>query len=77
MFDILNILKPILADIFQVEEEDITPAVTFEELGADELDLTEITMAVEEEFDVLVDDEDLNKILSVGDLIATIEEQKK
>ncbi len=77
MFDILNILKPILADIFQVEAEDITPAVTFEELGADELDLTEITMAVEEEFDALVDDEDLNKILSVGDLIATIEEQKK
>ncbi len=77
MFDILNILKPILADIFQVEEEDITPAVPFDELGADEMDMTEITMAVEEEFDVLVDDEDLDKILSVGDLIAYIGERKK
>ncbi len=77
MFDILNILKPLLSDIFQTEDEDITPAVTFEELGADDLDMTEISMAVEEEFDVLIDDEDLVNLVSVSDLIAYIEEQKK
>ncbi|MBO5248672.1 MAG: acyl carrier protein [Clostridia bacterium] len=73
MIQTLNILKPILADIFAVEEEEITPAVLFsEDLCADELDMTEIFMAVEEEFDVLVDPQDYDKILTVGDLIAYI-----
>ena len=62
MFDILKVLKTNLSDIFSVEEEDITPATTFvEDLGADEIDMQEITMIVEEEFDVLIDDEDLPK----------------
>lgn len=74
MFDILNILKTNLADVFSVEEEDITPAADFsEDLGADELDMQEIMMIVEEEFDVFIDDEDLPKINTVGDLIAYIE----
>mgnify|MGYP002520497783 FL=1 len=69
MIETLNLLKPILADIFGVEEAEITPAVLFEELGADELDLVEVSMNVEEEFDVLIDDEDLSGIQSVSDLI--------
>ena len=74
MFEILNILKPNLADIFSVEEEDITPATHLEnDLGADELDLQEIIMITEEEFDVLIDDEDLPKLNTVGDLITYIE----
>lgn len=74
MFDILNILKTNLADVFSVEEENITPAADFsEDLGADELDMQEIIMIVEEEFDVFIDDEDLPKINTVGDLIAYIE----
>lgn len=73
MFDILKVLKTNLSDIFSVEEEDITPATDLcEDLGADEIDLQEITMIVEEEFDVLIDDEDLPKIRTVGDLIAYI-----
>lgn len=73
MLDILNTLKPILSDIFGTEESDITPAVTFEELQADELDMIEIAMTVEEEFDALIDDEDLPSIKTVSDLIAYIE----
>lgn len=69
MIETLNLLKPILADIFGVEEAEITPAVLFEELGADELDLVEVSMNVEEEFDVLIDDEDFPGIQSVSDLI--------
>ena len=73
MFDILKVLKTNLSDIFSVEEEDITPATAFvEDLGADEIDMQEITMIVEEEFDVLIDDEDLPKLNTVGDLIAYI-----
>lgn len=74
MIQALNTLKPILADIFAVEEEEITLAAQFsDDLYADELDMTEIFMTVEEEFDVFVDPEDYEKIVTVGDLIAYIE----
>ena len=74
MLDILTVLKPILADVFSAEESEITPAARFDEdLFADEIDLQEITMIVEEEFDVFIDDEDLPKLITVGDLIAYIE----
>ena len=74
MIQILNVLKPILADIFAVEEEEISPATDFfNDLDGDELDMTEIFMTVEEEFDVFVDPEEGKKIVTVGDLIAYIE----
>lgn len=76
MIEILNILKPILADIFGIEEDEISPAVSFEELQADEMDMMEIAMTVEEEFDVLIDDEDLPSIKTVSDLIAYIERHR-
>ena len=69
MNEILNTLKPLLADIFGVDESDVSPAVTFEELGADHEDMIEISMTAEEEFDVLIDDEDLDGIATVGELI--------
>lgn len=74
MIQILNTLKPILADIFAVEETDIAPGTDFyADLDADELDMTEIFMTVEEEFDVFVDSEDGKTFVTVGDLIAYIE----
>ena len=77
MIQVLNVLKPILADIFAVEEEEITPAVTFaDDLLADEMDMTEILMTVEEEFDVFVDPKDAEKMVCVGDLISYIEEHR-
>ena len=76
MIQTLNVLKPILADIFGVEEEDISPATSFDDLGADELDLQEIAMVVEEEFDLLIEEEALFKFAAVGDLIAYILENR-
>ncbi len=76
MFTILNTLKPVFSDIFAVDEEDISPATRFEDFCADELDMAEIAMVVEEEFDVLIDDEDLKKFSTVGDLIAYIERNR-
>lgn len=74
MLDILTVLKPLLADVFSAEESEITPAAKFEDdLFADEIDLQEIMLIVEEEFDVFIDDEDLSKLVTVGDLIAYIE----
>ncbi len=74
MIQTLNVLKPILADIFAEEEENITPGTDFfADLDADEMDMTEIFMTVEEEFDVFVDPQDGKNFVTVGDLIAYIE----
>ena len=51
--DTLLRLKPILADIFDVDEDEITPKTDlFDDLGGDEYDMIEIAMIIEEEFDV-------------------------
>ncbi|MBQ2271945.1 MAG: hypothetical protein IIW31_04445 [Clostridia bacterium] len=76
MLQILNLLKPILADIFDVEESEITPATTFEELYADEYDITEIRFAIEEELDLTLDEKEMSAQASVGELIKLIEERK-
>ena len=80
MLQILNLLKPILADIFDVEESEITPATTFEELYADEYDITEIRFAIEEELDaieeVLDEEFEMSAQASVGELIKLIEERQ-
>lgn len=73
MIQTLKILQPLLADIFCIEEEDVTPATTFEEdLAADEMDLVEVSMTVEEEFDLFIETETMAKFVTVGDLIAWI-----
>ncbi|MBQ1216688.1 MAG: hypothetical protein IIX85_01870 [Clostridia bacterium] len=76
MLQILNLLKPILADIFDVEESEITPATTFEELYADEYDITEIRFAIEEELDLTLDEKEMSAQASVGELIKLIEERQ-
>ena len=76
MLQILNILKPILADIFDVEESEITPATTFEELYADEYDITEIRFAIEEELDLTLNEKEMSAQASVGELIKLIEERQ-
>lgn len=74
MPEILNTLKPLLADIFGTDEDRITPDVSFADLGADHEDMVEISMITEEEFDLVIDDEDLDGILTVADLIGYITE---
>ena len=62
---------------FAVDEEDVTMDTAFvEDLGADSLDVVELTMAMEEEFELPeVPEEDLKTLLTVGDLVAYIEKQ--
>ncbi len=47
-----------------------------EDLGADSLDAVELVMAVEEEFDINVADEEAEKLLTVGDIVAHVEESQ-
>ncbi len=63
-------IKQIIKDQLSVSDEEITLEASFvEDLGADSLDLTELIMAMEEEFGVEIADEDAQKILKVKDAI--------
>ena len=68
--DILTRLKEIIIDRLDVEEEQIVPAASFvEDLGADSLDIVELIMGIEEEFDIEIPDEDAEKLTTVGEAI--------
>jgi acyl carrier protein len=61
-----------------VKADQVTPDAKFiEDLGADSLDIVELVMALEEEYEVEVPDEDAEKLRTVGDVIGYIESQKK
>lgn len=63
-------VKAIIIDQLSISDADmVTVDTTLEDLGADSLDLVEVIMAIEDEFDVQIKDEDLESIKSVGDLI--------
>ena len=70
-------LKARLARKLGVSEEEVTPEASFiEDLGADSLDLVELVMALEEEYDIEVSDEDAEKIRTVRDVLGYIESHK-
>ena len=60
----------LLAEQFGVEADTITMETTFEDLGADSLDIVELSMALEEEFGLEeMEEDDLTKITNVADLV--------
>ena len=66
----------IIVDQLGVDEKQVIPTASFvDDLGADSLDTVELVMALEEEFDVEIPDEDAEKIQTVGDAIRYIEEK--
>ena len=66
-------LKGIIADVLNVDENEITMETTFvDDLGADSLDVFQIIMGIEEEFDVEIYQEEAEKIVSVGDAVEEI-----
>ena len=68
-------IKEILVDQLDVEEEKVTMEASItEDLGADSLDVADIVMSIEEEFDVEVPDYQLQNIKLVGDIVKYIEE---
>ncbi|NLV49788.1 MAG: acyl carrier protein [Clostridiales bacterium] len=68
---IFDRLKKLLAEQFVVDEDTITLETSFvDDLGADSLDIVEIVMAIEEEFDIPeVAEDELPKLLTVGDVV--------
>ena len=66
--EVLSRLKEIIVDRLDGEEDQIVPEASFvEDLGADSLDIVELIMGIEEEFDIEIPDEDAEKLTSVGE----------
>ncbi|MFU0828158.1 MAG: Acyl carrier protein [Lachnoclostridium sp.] len=66
----LENLKEIIEEQLNVDKSEITESTTFkDDLGADSLDLFELVMAIEEKYEIEIPSEDLNNIVSVGDVI--------
>ncbi len=71
-------VKSIIADQLGVGEDEIKPESSFiEDLGADSLDIVELVMAMEEEFEVEIPDEEAENIKTVGDAINYMTTHKK
>lgn len=71
-------IKAIIADNLGVEEDSITMESSFkEDLNADSLDLFEMVMALEENFGVEIPSEDLEKLVTVSDVVNYVESHKE
>ncbi len=71
----LEKIKGIIVEQLGVEEGEINLEASFiEDLGADSLDIVELVMALEEEFDITIPDEDAEKIRTVGDAVSYIQD---
>ena len=69
-------VKSIIAEQLGVKIEEVKPEASFiDDLGADSLDTVELIMALEEEFNVEIPDEDAEKMTKVGDAIKYIEQK--
>ena len=69
-------VKKIVAEQLGVKEDEVTTDASFvDDLGADSLDTVELVMALEEEFETEIPDEDAEKLQAVGDVIKYIEER--
>ncbi len=76
--EIFEKLKEIIVNQLGVEEANIKEDATFvDDLSADSLDIVELVMNIEEEFEIEIPDEDAEKIVTVGDVVNYIKERKQ
>ena len=69
-------VKEIICEQLGVSEDQVTPQASFiDDLGADSLDIVELVMAMEEEFDIEIPDEDAERIQTIGDATAYLKEK--
>lgn len=76
--ELLNKIKPIIAEQLGIPENEIVPTAKFiEDLGGDSLDAVELTMALEETFNIEIPDEEVDKMKTVGDILTYLMEATK
>ncbi len=68
-----NKVKDIISDQLEVAIDKLSAETTFEDIDADSLDIVELGMALEEEFDLEISDQEIENVKSVGDVIKYIE----
>lgn len=72
--EVYNKIQAIIVDILAIEEDIVTPEASFrDDLGADSLDLVELIMAFEDEFDGRISDDDARSIETVQDAVNYVE----
>ena len=71
-----NRVTEIIVEQLGVAREEVVPEASFiDDLGADSLDIVELVMAMEEEFDVEIPDDDAEKIQTIGDAVSYLKEK--
>ena len=71
-------IRTIISDLLNVSEDEVSLETTFvQDLGADSLDVLQIIMEMETEFGLKIEDEDLSKIVTVGDAVEQIKNAVK
>lgn len=75
--NILNVVREMIVDRFGVQEEKVNEEMTFEDLGADSLDVVELVMELEDHFNIQFDDEKIEELNTIGDSVKYIEELTK
>lgn len=74
--DVSKKVREMVAEQLGVDESEVTPSSSFiDDLGADSLDIVELIMALEEQFDLEIPDEDAEKIVTVADAVNYITER--
>lgn len=74
---ILEKVKEMIVDRFGVQEDKVTPIMTFDDLGADSLDVVELVMELEDTFNVQFEDDKIEQLSNIGDAVDYIEELKR
>ena len=70
-------IREILCDQLDLNEDDVTMSSNLlDDLGADSLDMVDLVMTIEDQFELDVEDEDVENIKTVGDIVHYIEENK-
>ena len=74
--EVFEKIKAIIVEQLQVAENTVTEEASFiDDLGADSLDIVELVMALEEEFDMEIPDSDAEKVVTVGDVVEYIKDE--
>ena len=72
----LEVVREMIVDRFGVQEDKVTEDMSFQDLGADSLDVVELVMELEDHFNIQFDDEKIEELSNIGDAVRYINELK-